>query len=61
MKKDSDLKLRKEIFSKLFRPACYGDSIHCPVLFTRKMYECEHHVKCELETQKNFAERLRWK
>jgi len=51
--------IRIEVFSKVFRPACYGDSVHCPVLFTDEMYNCKHFDECEQKTIENFNKSIK--
>jgi len=50
---------RRKLFDRLFRPPCFGDTIHCPVLFTSKMYICQYYEECEEESLRRFKERCR--
>jgi len=46
--------VRKEVLKKILRPPCFGNTVKCPVLFTERMYKCEHYEDCERKTIENW-------
>ena len=49
----------KWLWNSIFRPSCYGNDIHCPYLFTDKMYACKYYEECNKETLKNFIKLIK--
>lgn len=59
MMQKSVLTVASDVWEKMFRPPCYGNSVKCPVLFTKAMYECKHNKDCEKATLKAFRENMK--